>query len=152
MITFRASEDELDISGSPKELRELKASLKSLKDMQSFRVTANIKAVPKPYDFVLCAFEAVASGGPVRVSVSNQALRVTGSAEMLEVFAQLLRLLRWYTSRDTHSSRLVAGKQICCTRLASACGPCRLTSCCARLPSVSFVVIVNFWPRADTLR
>jgi hypothetical protein len=83
-VVIRATETELDISGSPAELQEIATTLANLTPGQRCRFTADLTAEPAPYDRLLGVFEATASGGPVRVSVVGDAVQVTGGSEMLK--------------------------------------------------------------------
>lgn len=86
-MVIREADTELDVSGTPEELRAVAHALAGMKLGQSCEFATDTTADPAPYTRVLAAFRAVASGGPVRVSVTGDTLLVTGSPEMLTRFA-----------------------------------------------------------------
>jgi hypothetical protein len=86
-MVIRETHTELDMSATPAELRAVADGLAGKKVGQSCEFAADTAADPAPYTRVLAAFQAVASGGPVRVSVAEDTLLATGSPEMLARFA-----------------------------------------------------------------
>jgi len=86
-VVIRETTTELDLSGTPAELRTVGQALAALEPGEHCRFEADAHANPVPYTRVLAAFEAEASGGPVRVSVAGQVLSASGSPDMLARFA-----------------------------------------------------------------
>ena len=86
-MVIRASASELDVSGSPAELRIIANALSYVVAGASLRFEAEMGIDPSPYDKLLAAFEVRATGGLVRVSVAGGSLIATGSPEALNVFA-----------------------------------------------------------------
>ena len=87
MITILATNSELELSGTPAELREVRDRLAGLHQGERLRIPADASAVAAPYDRTLAALEVVAADGPVHVSVEDDRLSVSGSPAMLVVFA-----------------------------------------------------------------
>jgi len=87
MIVISASNNELELSGSTAELLEIATGLSGLKHGQVFRFEADSEADPSPYAHTLSALEAYISEGPMRVSVDDGILYLTGSAEMVVKFS-----------------------------------------------------------------
>ena len=87
MIAIRATYNELEVAGTPAELRAVQGSLATLQLGQRLRLPADIGIVAEPYDRPLASLEAIATEGPVRVAVDQDRLVVTGSPSMLAVFA-----------------------------------------------------------------
>jgi len=86
-MVIRETATEIDLSGTPTELRGIGETLATLGPGEGCRFEADAQADPAPYDRVLGALEAEASGGPVRVGVTAQVLSVAGSSDMLARFA-----------------------------------------------------------------
>src|SRR4051794_25561841 len=86
-VVIRETDTELELAGTPAELSAVGQALTALEQGQNCRFAADTRADPAPYSRVLAAFEAVASGGPVRVSVAGDTLLTTGSPDMLAQFA-----------------------------------------------------------------
>lgn len=86
-MVIRETDTELDVSGTPAELRAVADGLAGMTVGQSREFAAATAADPAPYTRVLFALRVVASGGPVRVSVAEDMLLATGSPEMLARFA-----------------------------------------------------------------
>lgn len=86
-MVIRATSQELVLSGTPAELRKIGKALARLKEGQSCKFVANTQADPAPYDRVLAAFEATASEGKVRISVSGDCLTCSGRPDYLACFA-----------------------------------------------------------------
>ena len=89
MIKIRATEDELELSGSPAELQHVRAMILALTrgtESESI-VSADSDCDPKPYDVPLSELRLVRDVGPTRVSVVGRALRVSGADENLEKFS-----------------------------------------------------------------
>ncbi len=86
-MVIRETATELELSGTPAELRAVSRALAALGPGERCRFEADALADPAPYTRVLVAFEAEASGGPVRVSVAEQVLWATGSPDMLATFS-----------------------------------------------------------------
>ena len=78
---------ELDLSGSASELRGIAAAIAALREGEVCKFSADLAADPTPYQRCLATFEIAASGGPVRLTVDGNALRATGSPDMLKKFA-----------------------------------------------------------------
>ena len=91
-MVIRATATELDLSGTPAELRLVAQSLAELCHGRSLTLAADLTADAAPYDRLLAVFEVTASDGPVRVTVAGEALRATGSPEFLrKQFASFFR-------------------------------------------------------------
>jgi hypothetical protein len=88
-VVIRETDTELDVSGTPAELRAVADRLAGMTAGQSCEFAADVATGPAPYARVLAAFRVVASGGPVRVSVAGDTLLATGSPEMLARFASV---------------------------------------------------------------
>jgi len=86
-MVIRETSTEIDLSGSPTELRTVGRALTAFGPGDHCRFEADTHADPAPYIRVLAAFEAEASGGPVRVSVAGQVLFASGSPDMFARFA-----------------------------------------------------------------
>ncbi|MBA4020659.1 MAG: hypothetical protein C0483_26160 [Pirellula sp.] len=86
-MVIRETATELDLCGTPVELRAVGRALAALGSGERCRFEADTHADPAPYTRVLVAFEAEASGGPVRLSVAGQVLSASGSPDMLATFA-----------------------------------------------------------------
>jgi hypothetical protein len=86
-MVIRETDTELDVSGTPAELRVVADGLAGMTADQSCEFAADTAADPVPYTRVLAAFRVMASGGPVRVSVAEDMLLATGTPEMLARFA-----------------------------------------------------------------
>ena len=82
-MVIRETDTELDLSGTPAELRAVADGLSGVTVGRSCEFAADTAADPAPYTRVLAVFRAVASGGPVRVTVAKDTLLATGSPEML---------------------------------------------------------------------
>lgn len=89
-MVIRASEKELDLSGSPGELRELASRIVAIAPGERIRFAADQTAIAEPYDRLLIALEVVASEGAVKISVENETLVAAGTADSLRSFASLL--------------------------------------------------------------
>ena len=86
MIIIRASDTEIELSGTPTELGVIAQALSTVAAGRAFRFAARSDANPEPYDRLLVVFEAEASEGPMRLFVDADTLRATGSPEMFRVF------------------------------------------------------------------
>lgn len=86
-MVIRATDAELEVSGTPAELRAVGDALAGLAPDSSVSFPTDPAADPRPYTRVLTAFRAAASGGPVRVAVEGDVLTATGSPDMLQRFA-----------------------------------------------------------------
>ena len=86
-MVIRVTDRELELSGTPAELRVVVQMLAALRPGQRCRFPADTGADPTPYTRVVAVFEVAASDGPVRVSVSGDKLLENGSPEMLSRFA-----------------------------------------------------------------
>ena len=86
-MIIRATEVELDLSGTPTELRAVSQALSQLGPGESFLLAASRNADPAPYDRLLSEFQALASGGPVRILVAGDRLLATGSMDALSRLA-----------------------------------------------------------------
>jgi hypothetical protein len=86
-VVIRETDTELEVSGTPTELRAVADRLAGMTVGQSCEFAADTAAHPAPYTRVVVAFRVVASDGPVRVSVAEGKLLATGSPEMLGRFA-----------------------------------------------------------------
>jgi hypothetical protein len=84
MIVIRASDKELDVSGSIDDLNSIAMALSELSHGQICRIEASNDADPSPYPNTLSALEAYISDGPVRVSVDDCTLYISGSLEMVK--------------------------------------------------------------------
>jgi hypothetical protein len=87
VVVIRATDTELDLSGSPAELRGLAAALARLAPGEHCRFAADTTPSPVPYTRLLASFEVTASGGPVHVSIDGDTLRASGSPDGLGGFA-----------------------------------------------------------------
>jgi hypothetical protein len=87
MILISASSNELELSGSPTELKEIAKALSGLKHGQVCRFEADNVEDPSPYTHTLTALEAYISEGLMRVSVDDSILYLTGSPEMVVKFS-----------------------------------------------------------------
>lgn len=86
-MVIRVTDKEIDLSGSPSELREIAAALEGLLCGQSCEFEADPNADPAPYDRVLSAFRVMVSAGPVRVTVTGSLLMAEGDADRMTSFA-----------------------------------------------------------------
>ena len=86
-MVIRETASELDLSGTPAELRAIGRAVAALGPGERCRFEADAHADPAPYTRVLAALVVEASGGPVRVSVAGQVLAASGSPDMLARFA-----------------------------------------------------------------
>jgi hypothetical protein len=86
-MVIRETDTQLDVSGTPAELRAVADGLAGMTAGQSCEFAADTAADPVPYTRVLATFRVMASGGPVLVSVAEDSLLATGSPEMLARFA-----------------------------------------------------------------
>jgi hypothetical protein len=87
MLVIRSTDSELDLSGTPQELRQIAEVLSDLRADQSIRFPADFTTNAAPYDRLLQAMEITVSGGPVRIRVVGECLKVTGSELSLDIFA-----------------------------------------------------------------
>ena len=87
MLVIRSTDFELNLSGTPQELRQIAEVLSDLRADQSIRIPADFTVNAAPFDRSLHAIEIAASGGPVRISVVGDCLKVTGSETALGIFA-----------------------------------------------------------------
>ena len=101
-MVIRASEKELDISGSPHELNAIADRIVRLKGNEELTEQAEVAAEPHPYDRCLGSLRLRITDGPVRVSVVNDHLEVTASSAMMLVFAAFFRF-DLVAKRGTHN-------------------------------------------------
>jgi hypothetical protein len=88
-VFIRATDTELELSGSIAELRRVATALTGLAAGEGRRFAAD-PTDPAPYLSVLASLEATASEGPVRVRIAGDALLVSGSPDELRRFASFL--------------------------------------------------------------
>ncbi len=81
--------NELDISGTPDELQEIRAAILKVatEAPTNLEVAADQVFDPRPYERRLYFFRIYLEPGPVRVSVEDDAVHVVGSETSLEAFA-----------------------------------------------------------------
>jgi hypothetical protein len=91
LVVIRATDRELEISGSPVELRSVAMQFAQLKAGGRIRFAADESADPAPYSRILLAFEVVVSNDAVKVSVADDTLLVTGSVAKLTAFASFFQ-------------------------------------------------------------
>ena len=89
-MEIRESESEIELSGTPSELRALGRAIAALGPGIRHGFPADASVDPAPYSRALNSLEAVASGGPTRVSVDGDVLLVAGTPESLGCFASFL--------------------------------------------------------------
>jgi hypothetical protein len=120
-MVIRATDTELELSGSPAELRSIAAQFVQLNPDSRIRFAADKDAKPAPYARLLVALEVVASNDAVKVSVIDDSLLVTGSPAKLKTFASFFQFEdgarkgshthhEWYPGNeyvDPHSRPLV---------------------------------------------
>jgi hypothetical protein len=82
---------ELELSGTVAELRRIAEALSNMNAGQSFEIPTDPKAIASPYQRCLNRLEVDAAGGPVRVAIIDDTLKVSGSPEMLHTFASYFR-------------------------------------------------------------
>ena len=99
-MVIRASEEELDLSGSPAELRGIARAIRSLQDGERCSFVADIRALASPYDRVLSLFEVVASRGPVCIVLAGNTLVAEGSLPMLKCLASFFD----FSDSDRHGT------------------------------------------------
>jgi hypothetical protein len=90
MIKIRATEDEVDVSGSPEELRSIREAILRLihSPDRTLAVAASTSFDPAPYAWALQELKVVRSSGPSRVRIEQQqGLVVSGVDENLIRFA-----------------------------------------------------------------
>jgi hypothetical protein len=90
LVVIRATEKELDLSGSPAELREVASRIVAIAPGQRIRFAADQTAVAEPYDRLLIALEVVASEGALKISVTDETLIAAGNPESIRSFASFL--------------------------------------------------------------
>jgi len=86
-VVIRATDTEIDLSGSPTELRNIGRSLSAIADGEVREFDADAAADPSPYDRMLSGLRVVVCGKPVRLSVSDSWLVAEGDAAGLRAFA-----------------------------------------------------------------
>ena len=87
MVVIRATESELELSGSISDLQQIRDALLDIGNVSRVAIDANCDVAAAPYDRVLKRIEVELLDGPVRVTVVNDSLQVTGGDQMLEIFA-----------------------------------------------------------------
>jgi hypothetical protein len=100
MIQIRFSDRELEISGSPQELRQVSQSILDLiHDRARLMVQIDAETIaPIPYAFCLSQLSIVKTAGLIKLSVAANILQIEGAPERLEAFA------KWFDFDDnTHS-------------------------------------------------
>lgn len=100
-MVIREAERQLDISGSPAELNVIADRVEDIAVDAALSIVADATPDPRPYDRCLASLELRATGGPVRVAVSQNRVVVTGSAPMLGAFSSFFRFDS-SASRGTH--------------------------------------------------
>jgi hypothetical protein len=100
VLQICATDTELDLSGSPAELRGISIGLAGLRPGERCKFTADVTGNPAPYDRLLDAFEAIASDGPVCVSVAGKTLLAIGCPEMLAKLASFF----WFSDSSLPGS------------------------------------------------
>jgi hypothetical protein len=93
-VVIRATDREVDLSGSPSEMRGIAYRLAALSAGQSCEFVADAAADSAPYDRVLSGFRAAASGGRVRISVAGSWLVAEGDP------VRLAKLGSWFGFPD----------------------------------------------------
>ena len=90
MIIIRATDDEVDVSGSSYELQQVRAAIRRFAACSDpvRNIPADATADPTPYQFALRELRLLRTGERTRVSISNQmSLVVSGPAENLRKFS-----------------------------------------------------------------
>src|ERR1051326_6946335 len=90
-MVIRETDGQLDISGTPTELRAIADRIERLSAGESVSIHADAKADPRPYKRSLAALEARITDGPVRVALSGERVVVTASVPMMHTFASYFR-------------------------------------------------------------
>jgi hypothetical protein len=90
-MVIRATDAELEISGSQRELNALADRIETIGVKGEVAQIAEAGADPRPYDRCLVYLKVRASNGPTRVAVVGDELVVTGAMEMLGKFASFFR-------------------------------------------------------------
>jgi hypothetical protein len=100
VIQIRFSDRELDISGSPKALRQVSNAMLDLirGPSQAFVSVEAATIDPAPYNVCLSRLLIVKTDGLIKLSVLDQVLKIEGAPEKLE------NLAHWFDFDDhTHS-------------------------------------------------
>ena len=87
MIRIRSSSTEIEIAGTPVELRVIATALAGMTDGERLVFSANTSGSPMPYNEYVASFEIVMSTGGVRVGREGNGLRASGGLEALRTFA-----------------------------------------------------------------
>ena len=93
-MVIRATETELDLSGSPAELRSIATQFVQLQPGGRIRFAADETADPSPYARLLVAFEVVASNGAVKVSVPQRPLPPNATEAQAETLTRMQSVRR----------------------------------------------------------
>ena len=80
------SPDELEISGSYREMKEIKVNLCSLSEgfNTELFIDADSSASPSPYERALNSIQAFVSSGPTKISVDGNKVIIEGSSESFD--------------------------------------------------------------------
>lgn len=81
------SDTEIDLSGTPLELREIGQALKGMTTGLVREFVAEANADPSPYDRLLLGLRVVASSGQVRIEESGSWLAIEGETGKLSALA-----------------------------------------------------------------
>ena len=89
MIQIRLTSDEVDLSGTPGELQQVRAGIEALirNEETTLRIAANSAIDPAPYERTLRELRIERGGGPTKISVEEQTLLVSGADENLVRFS-----------------------------------------------------------------
>ena len=90
-MVIRATDAELDLRGSQRELDALAERIEAIGADGEVAQAAEADADPRPYDRCLVYLKIRATSGPVRVAVVGDELVVTGATERLGAFASFFR-------------------------------------------------------------
>jgi hypothetical protein len=90
-MVIRATDGELDIQGSQRELAALADRIKAIGADGEVAQEAQADADPRPYGRCLAYLKVRATNGPVRVAVVGDELVVTGATQRLSKFASFFR-------------------------------------------------------------
>jgi hypothetical protein len=97
-VVIRVTEKEIDLSGTPAELRSIGQAISDLETGQSQSIPADTAASDAPCDRVLAVFRVVASSGMVLVSIVGSELLAEGSLNGLQALAS------WFSFPDGERS------------------------------------------------
>lgn len=90
MIAICSSSEEIELSGSPKELRDVRQLILNLIQDRE-RVTCVVETAtvnPFPYNLCLSSLRICKSNGFIRVSIFESCLQIEGELDKLEAFAE----------------------------------------------------------------